>query len=518
MGEKPAFTQNIPPVLLGVFLLCGLYLTSFYSYLLFHSLIELFTIIVAAGIFVITWNARRLLSNNYLLFVGIASIFIALLDLLHTLAYKGMGVFAGDTSNLATQLWIAARYLQGFSLLIAPFFFTRRLKVPLQMAAYALVTALLLLSIFYWKVFPTAFDQATGLTAFKIISEYVISFLFLISSGLLLWKRREFDPSVLRYLELFLAFTIGSELAFTRYISVYGNANLIGHFLRLIAFYFLYKALIETGVVRPYAILLRDLQRSDASLREQSAILEARNYELDTYAHTVAHNLKNPLTVIISVADALNEIGDLKPSEKKEFLEQIRATAFEMNGIIDNLLLLSEIRKIEAPQREIDMGMVVAKIQRRMKFFIKQSRARMLIPKTWPVAIGYAPWVEEVWINYLSNALKYGGQPPRVELGATPQPDDTIRFWLRDNGEGIPPEIRGRLFTPFTQVGKERQAGHGLGLSIVQRIIEKLGGQVGVESEMGHGSLFFFTLPAAAPHPNPQSKAAKLAQPIRQTA
>jgi signal transduction histidine kinase len=518
MGKKSAVTQEIPALLLGAALLCGLYLTSLYSYLLFHSLIELFTIIVAAGIFVITWNARRLLSNNYLLFIGIASIFVALLDMMHTLAYTGMGVFPGDTSNLATQLWIAARYLQGFSLLIAPFFLMHRLKVPFLMAAYALITAILLGSIFYWTIFPTAFDEVTGLTPFKIISEYVISFLFLVSSGLLLWKRREFDPSVLRYLELFLAFTIGSELAFTRYVSVYGGANLVGHFLRLIAFYFLYKAIIETGLVRPYAILLRGLQHSEARLRDQSTVLEARNHELDAYAHTVAHNLKNPLTVIISIADALNGIGDLKPVERKEFLEQIRATAFEMNSIIDNLLLLSEIRKVEAPKEEIDMARVVNRIRRRMDFHIRQSRAKVILPKNWPVAIGYTPWVEEVWINYLSNALKYGGQPPRVELGAASQPDGTIRFWMRDNGAGIPPETRQRLFTPFTQIGKVHEAGHGLGLSIVQRIIEKLGGQVGVESEVGHGSLFFFTLPAAAPQKDLSPKSARLTRPIRQTA
>jgi len=105
--------------------------------------------------------------------------------------------------------------------------------------------------------------------------------------------------------------------------------------------------------------------------------------------------------------------------------------------------------------------------------------------------------VEEVWVNYLSNALKYGGQPPRVELGAE-QKDEMVKFWMRDNGNGIAPEEQARLFTLFTRL-EVRAKGHGLGLSIVQRIVEKLGGQVGVESDgvPGHGSLFCFTLPAA---------------------
>ena len=116
---------------------------------------------------------------------------------------------------------------------------------------------------------------------------------------------------------------------------------------------------------------------------------------------------------------------------------------------------------------------------------------------SWPRALGHAAWVEEVWANYLSNAIKYGGQPPRVMLGAEPQQDGMVRYWVRDNGPGLAPEDQARLFTPFTRLDQVRVKGHGLGLSIVRRIVEKLGGQVGVESQLGQGSTFFFILPAA---------------------
>ena len=90
-----------------------------------------------------------------------------------------------------------------------------------------------------------------------------------------------------------------------------------------------------------------------------------------------------------------------------------------------------------------------------------------------------------------------GGQPPRVELGATEQPDNWIRFWVRDNGLGLSPQDQAQLFNSFTQLSQVRVTGYGFGLSIVNRIVEKLDGQVGVESEgvPGQGSLFFFTLP-----------------------
>ncbi len=496
LGNRSGLLHTAASLSIAALLLMGLYLTSLHSYLLFHSLIESFTITVAAGIFVIAWNARRYLNNNYLLFVGTAFLFVALMDLIHTLAYKGMGVFADQTGNLPTQLWVAARYLQCLSLLIAPFFLGRKLKVYLQIAAYSLVTALLLASIFYWRIFPVAYVDGVGLTAFKKNSEYVISFFFLASIGLLFWKRRAFDPGVLRFLTVFLVLTIASEIAFSSYVSVYGGANLIGHLLRLVAFYFLYKAIIETGLVRPYAILLRGLKLSEQQLRQDAAALQAANEELKAYDHTVAHNLKNPLTVIITVSDLINNVSNLTREELKDCLLQIKSTAFEMDGIIDNLLLFSEVRNVDAPLEAVDMAKAVAHVRGRLNYMIKERRARITCPAAWPMAMGYLPWIEEVWANFLSNALKYGGRSPCVELGADCH-DKSVRFWVRDHGQGIPPEEQVRLFQPFTQFGKVHKPGHGLGLSIVLQIIGKLGGQVGVESRPGQGSLFYFTLPAA---------------------
>ncbi len=517
MEKRFVIARDSETILAGSLLLIVIYLTSLYSYLLFHSVIELFTIIVAAGIFVIAWNARGYINNNYLLFIGIASVFVALLDFFHTLAYEGMGVFSNQTANLATQLWVAARYLQSISWLIAPFFLGRKLKLHLQFAAYFLITGILLASIFYWHNFPAAYVEGVGLTTFKKISEYVTSFFFLGAIGFLLRKRQEFDPGVLRLLLISLILTICSEIVFTFYVSVYGEANLIGHFLRLAAFYFLYKAIIETGLVKPYAILLRDLKlsqdqlreqavtlqirnealtRSEHQLREDAAILKTRNEELDAYAHTVAHDLKNPLSVMIATADIITDVGNLTRKELKEFLQQIKSIAFEMNNIIDSLLLLSEVRKADAPIEPIDMLRVAVAVRNRLNYMIKEYHGRVTLSDNWPTAIGYRPWIEEVWANYISNALKYGGPSPHVELGASTQADGMIRFWTRDHGPGIPAEEQTRLFTPFTQLGKFHKGGHGLGLSIVFHIVEKLGGQVGVESEVGKGSLFYFTLPA----------------------
>ena len=143
----------------------------------------------------------------------------------------------------------------------------------------------------------------------------------------------------------------------------------------------------------------------------------------------------------------------------------------------------------------LDLPEVIEDIQRRLADAIQASDAEIVVPDRWPEVTGYQPWVEEILANYISNAIKYGGRPPRIEVGATNHSDGYVRFWVRDNGRGLTPEEQARLFTPFTRLDQIRVKGYGLGLSIVQRIAEKLNGEVGVESEVGQGSTFYFTLP-----------------------
>jgi PAS domain S-box-containing protein len=253
--------------LTGILIFLGLYLTSLHSYLLFHSLAEIFSIVVAFGIFIITWNARRFLDNNYLLFIGIAYLFVGALDLTHTLAYTGMGVFQGYETNLPTQLWISPRYLESISFLIAPLFFKRKLKANFIFIGYTLATSILLLSIFYWNIFPACFIEGMGLTPFKKISEYIISLILLGSIVLLLKNRREFEREVMQWVVLSILLTIVSELAFTFYIDAYGLSNLIGHIFKVLSFYFIYKAIIQTGFSKPYNLLFKNLKESEERFR-----------------------------------------------------------------------------------------------------------------------------------------------------------------------------------------------------------------------------------------------------------
>jgi len=256
--------------LVGLVTLGGLLLIRWQgSYLFFHSLVEIFCVVVAFGVFTVFWNARRFLDNGCFLFLGIAYLFVGVLDLLHALAYEGMGVFEGGGANLGTQLWIAARYLESVSILAAPLFLRRRFSPSLVLGGYSVVVALVLGSIFFWKVFPACY--VGGLTWFKILSEYAICLILLAALILFHRRRRELDARVYRLLFASILITIGAEVAFTFYQDLTGTLNLIGHLLKLVSFYLIYVAFVEVGMTNPYAILFHELKQSEDSLRQSEA-------------------------------------------------------------------------------------------------------------------------------------------------------------------------------------------------------------------------------------------------------
>ena len=239
------------------------------------------------------------------------------------------------------------------------------------------------------------------------------------------------------------------------------------------------------------------LGQKSAQLQLRTADLEARNAELDAFTHTVAHDLKAPLALIVGFASLLesDNLATLN-TDQRLAVGTITQTGFRMRNIIDELLLLASVGKQQVEMQPLNMAAIVAEAQTRLRYMIDEHKAEIILPDEWPTALGHGPWIEEVWTNYLSNGIKYGGRPPRLELGAA-QTGNMVRFWVTDNGPGISPEDQARLFAPFTQLSQVRAEGHGLGLSIVHRIIHKCEGEVGVDSEVGAGSTFWFTLPAA---------------------
>lgn len=245
---------------------------------------------------------------------------------------------------------------------------------------------------------------------------------------------------------------------------------------------------------------INERARVEQALREYAVELEARNEELDAFAYAVAHDLKGPLNVMTGFAHLLETgLDHMSPQQIQESTQAISRGGQKMTSIINALLLLARVRREEIEMAPLDMGVIVREAIDRLAHEIAEHQAELSFPDHWPRATGYAPWVEEIWVNYLSNAIKYGGRPPKIRLAARAQEEGFVRFKVRDNGPGLSPAEQARLFTPFTRLHRVKAEGHGLGLSIVERIAYKLGGAVGVESSgfPGQGSIFYFTLPLA---------------------
>jgi len=241
------------------------------------------------------------------------------------------------------------------------------------------------------------------------------------------------------------------------------------------------------------------IRRLQQELRERNLRLAEQNAELDAFAHTVAHDLRNPLGVIDNAVYLLKrDLQGRTTPEIEEYLGLFTRSTKRMRDLIEGLLTLAGIAHHQAAFKPLVMGNIVANTLERLGRLRAERGGEIRLPEQWPLVYGHPSWVEELWTNLVSNGLKYGGVPPRLELGATPE-QGRVRFWVRDQGPGLTEEQRNRLFVPFTRLHKLSGEGYGLGLSIVQRIASKLGGEAGVESAPGAGSTFYFTLPTQPP-------------------
>ena len=281
------------------------------NYLLFHTMVELAGITVAYCTFVIAWNSRGFARNAYLLFLGLASPFCAGLSLLHTLAYKGMGVFPGAGANLPTQLWIGTSGLWTASLLAAAIAAGRRPNPTWVVLCYAGICGLFLASVFLWPLFPACYVEGVGLTPAKRIGEYLICTGLCAALFALQRVRAHFDADVLRLLQGALVAALAAEVCFTLYINVYGPVNFLGHMLRLASVYLVYLAVVDTSFRAPYALLFRELKRSEEDLHQ------AREQLHDAYQrdHRIAIRFQAALLPPAETRLAGYEIGHIyKPA------------------------------------------------------------------------------------------------------------------------------------------------------------------------------------------------------------
>jgi signal transduction histidine kinase len=477
------------PILGGIIVFVGLYLAKLYSYRLFLSLAELFSVAVAFSIFALAWNSREFTDNNYVLFVGMAFLAVATLDLLHLLAYPGMGIFHRNEHDLSSQLWIAARFLQSTAFLIAPVFIRRKLKAEYALSGYIVATALILLAIFVFDIFPLSYAQGMGTTAFATASEYVICGVFLLAIVQLVRNRESFDRRVFLLLAASLSVSIVSEIAFAAYSNHYGFINMLGHYLIIISFYLIYRATIRTGLQQPYSLLFRGLKQNEEKLTEANA-------ELEAFTYSVSHDLRAPLRAVDGFSRILDEEhSEALDVEGRRFLGLIQKNADYMGRLIEGLLALSKVGRQEIRIYTIDMNTLATEVcEQQLALF--PGRTINLTIHDLPQATGDPLLIKQVMVNLVSNAFKYSSsrEHPRIEIGGATE-GRYQEYWVRDNGVGFDMNYSDKLFGVFQRLhSSDGFEGTGVGLSLVKRIVQRHGGKVWAEGVVGSGATFFFSL------------------------
>jgi signal transduction histidine kinase len=492
-------------------------LAYLYNYLLFHSIIEIISVIIAISVFIIVVNTRKLINEDaFFNIIGSAFFFVGALDFLHTLSYYGMGVFPDFDKNLPTQIWIVSRYCLSFTFLIGLLLNKKKINFYIIFVVYFIIFIAVLLSVFYFKIFPDCYIEGTGLTPFKIVSEFIISFMFLINFLIVLLKKKDYNKTILIYIFIFFISSLFSDIFFALYKKINDVINFSGHWFKLLSYLIIYKIFIEISFKQPYLLLFKDLKESKEKYVSLFEELKEKNNDLEQIIYIISHDLRTPMTNIqgftkaidFSVEKILNLINSKKDRDeiKKEvdviakeeinaFKKYIQSSIVKIDSLITGLLHIAQIGRDAINISKIDLNNLINEVLSSLDFIIKKNKIRIEVGNL-PPCMGDNIQINQIFYNLIDNAIKYSDEKKEsfIKIWGENRGDYNL-YCVEDNGIGIDKKDQVVIFDIFKKVNPNKTTGEGLGLSIVTKILLRHKGKIWVESDKGKGSKFYFTLP-----------------------
>jgi PAS domain S-box-containing protein len=590
-GEKrPRYLTASLWLMIGIwaFAYVVLYFISTADYVVFHSLIELFAIAIAFAIFVIAWNVKSTL-NGYFLILSVGFLFMGFVDLLHTLAYPGMIVFDNVNLDVPTQLWVVARAIQAGTLILATLAIRRKgLNPYLVFFSYMIITSVLVWSI--WAgYFPAAYVSGSGLTTFKIVSEYVIAAGFLLAAFLLYRGRQYLDKSAVTLMTASIGLAVASELLFTNYLNVNSFTNMLGHMLKLAEFYLIYLAVIKISINDPFRTLFKEVSDSE---KRYHTIVDAANSLIIGLNHEGNVTLFNPSAEKLTKYSEKEMLGEsfierLVPEKSRPSAREIfadvsngKASDWEMpiltkdgertiwwhNANVPDkdgahfLFIGLDFTDRQAMTRRLEdlnqtMAMVhkivlhdmrneLSVVSRSLAYHKRSGNPEMLDvaaqavvrgtdllermreveqlsavggnAKTIEVAelvehilsarqtpsVAFERTGDEVQVigddtlkiaidNLVKNALAHA-EPSKIEISVA-DCGDHCKISVKDDGKGIPDEVKNRIFEEGFKYGKTGNT--GMGLYIVSKVVERHQGRIDIMDNDPKGTSFVITIP-----------------------
>lgn len=470
MEEKNTNRELVVFLSVSLVVVFSLSVAASASYLLFHALVEVFSIVVAASVFVIGWNTDRFVGKSIFRIIGIGYLCVAFVDLLHMLAYRGMGVFPGTDidSNLATQLWVVARYIESITLLIAPYAMRKGCSRKRILAIYIAGTSLFIGSI--WSgVFPVCWIVGQGLTPFKVGSEYLI-IAILAASCFYYWKMAtDLSQQVRGLLALALVFAIAQEFSFTLYTDPTGPANLLGHYFKLVSFYLIYRAFVSETLVSPYETMFRELSKHEEALKRANESLRLTN-------RAIRHDIRN------EIQKAQMALALIRLQFDSDLVDELDRNTQTLTHLVESISAIEELDKPGGTREPVEVRDLVEQAVEGTSLEVSVTGSC--------TAIAGIPLVPAVR-NIVRNAERHSGSTT-LDIAITRE-GNWCCIRIADKGKGIPPDVRANLFREGFSHGST--AGTGLGLFIAKKVVTSYGGTIEAKENIPHGTIFEVRLP-----------------------